>query len=70
MRRVSRPADIDAALERVGAGDLARRPVRTLSAGQQRRVALAGLSFGAAALWLLDEPTTNLDSGGQQLVAA
>jgi heme exporter protein A len=68
-RRVSRTA-IDAALLRTGAGEFATRAVRTLSAGQRRRVALAGLILAAVPLWLLDEPTTNLDTGGQELVAA
>jgi heme exporter protein A len=31
-------------------------------------VALAGVSLFAAPLWLLDEPTTNLDGDGQRLV--
>ena len=44
--------------------------MRTLSAGRCRRVALAALILAAVPLWLLDEPTTNLDSGGQELVAA
>jgi len=66
-RRVGR-ALLGAALERVGALGCADRPVRTLSAGQKRRVALAALSLLAAPLWLLDEPTTNLDSEGQGLV--
>jgi heme exporter protein A len=44
--------------------------VRTLSAGQKRRVALAGLALMFAPLWLLDEPTTNLDAEGQQVVGA
>ena len=39
-----------------------------LSAGQRRRVALAGVLLANAVLWLLDEPTTNLDADGQQLV--
>jgi heme exporter protein A len=39
-----------------------------LSAGQRRRVALAGVLLSNAVLWLLDEPTTNLDADGQQLV--
>jgi len=43
--------------------------VRTLSAGQRRRIALAGVLLANATLWLLDEPTTNLDADGQQLVA-
>jgi heme exporter protein A len=42
--------------------------VRTLSAGQRRRVALAGLLLLAVPLWLLDEPTTHLDRQGHELV--
>ena len=40
------------------------------SAGQRRRVALAGVLLSGAVLWLLDEPTTNLDADGQRLVAS
>ena len=69
-RRRLTAALVDGALERVGTGALAERLVRTLSAGQRRRVALAGLALSAVPLWLLDEPATNLDSEGQQLVAA
>jgi len=68
-RRVTRAAVLEA-LTRTGAGEFAQRAVRTLSAGQRRRVALAGLILAAVPLWLLDEPTTNLDSRGQELVAA
>ena len=68
LRRRVAAAAIAVALERVGAARLGERLVRTLSAGQRRRVALAGLLLLAAPLWLLDEPTTNLDSDGQQLV--
>lgn len=39
-----------------------------LSAGQQRRVALARLGLDESPLWLLDEPFTALDTGGQGLV--
>ena len=70
VRRKLKPSDIQAALERVGARNWSDRPVRTLSAGQKRRVALAGLLLMAAPLWLLDEPTTNLDKQGQELVGA
>jgi heme exporter protein A len=44
-------------------------PVRQLSAGQQRRVALARLALWDARLWLLDEPASNLDADGQAFVA-
>ena len=67
-RRIGSRA-LEAALELVGAGALCDRLVRTLSAGQRRRVALAGLALLMVPLWLLDEPTTNLDREGQQLVA-
>jgi len=68
MRRSLEESEAQGALERVGAGLWLDRPVRTLSAGQKRRVALAGLALMAVPLWLLDEPTTNLDTAGQQLV--
>jgi heme exporter protein A len=61
---------VDESLERVGAHGWSDRPVRTLSAGQKRRVALAGLALMSVPVWLLDEPTTNLDKQGQQLVGA
>lgn len=40
-----------------------------LSAGQQRRVALARLWLSDAILWILDEPFTALDSRGCTLIA-
>jgi heme exporter protein A len=70
IRRPVAAAEIDAALTRTGASDFADRPVRTLSAGQRRRVALAGVLLTGAVLWLLDEPTTNLDADGQRLVGS
>jgi heme exporter protein A len=69
IRRTVTPAEIDAALERTAATRFADLAVRLLSAGQRRRIALAGVMLANTALWLLDEPTTNLDSEGQQLVA-
>lgn len=69
-RRRVRAAELDAALSRVGAGSWCDRLVRTLSAGQRRRVALAGLALQVVPLWLLDEPTTNLDREGQELVGS
>jgi len=69
VRRRVEPREFEAVLGRVGAAGCAQRLVRTLSAGQRRRVALAGLALLSVPLWLLDEPTTNLDTDGQQLVA-
>jgi heme exporter protein A len=70
VRRHVERQELDRALERVGGEHWADRPVRTLSAGQKRRAALAGLTLMRVPLWLLDEPTTNLDSEGQTLVGA
>ncbi|CAN5714231.1 heme ABC exporter ATP-binding protein CcmA [soil metagenome] len=44
---------------------LTNRPVRTLSAGQRRRSALARVMSTAAPLWLLDEPLNALDAPAQ-----
>ena len=46
------------------------RPVGSLSAGQQRRVALARLLLSDAPLWLLDEPFTALDVAGCEWLEA
>ncbi len=58
-----------AALARLGLGHIADFPVRALSAGQKRRVALARLLVAPRPLWLLDEPTTALDAAAQILFA-
>src|SRR5271155_5779004 len=63
-----RPAWL-AALGRLGLAHVADFPVRALSAGQQRRVALARLLVARRPLWLLDEPTTALDAAAQSLFA-
>jgi heme exporter protein A len=55
-------------LVRLGVATLTDIPFRALSAGQQRRVALTRLILADAPLWLMDEPFTNLDAAGQDLV--
>jgi heme exporter protein A len=55
-------------LAALGLERFAARSVRQLSAGQKRRVALAALRLSGARLWLLDEPLTNLDPAGRELV--
>jgi heme exporter protein A len=44
---------------------LSAREVRTLSAGQRRRTALARIVLSQAPLWLLDEPLNALDATAQ-----
>jgi heme exporter protein A len=68
VRRPLGAAELSAALTRVGAQGWGERLVRTLSAGQRRRVALAALALLPVPLWLLDEPTTNLDGEGREVV--
>lgn len=51
-------------LARLGVAEHAGQPVRSLSAGQRRRVAMARVVLARARLWLLDEPFTNLDVAG------
>lgn len=46
---------------------LLNKPVRSLSAGQKRRVALAMLWLNPKKIWLLDEPLTALDTTTQHL---
>ena len=48
--------------------DLADVKCKYLSAGMQRRVALARTVISNANLWLLDEPETNLDEEGRELL--
>lgn len=57
-----------AALESAQARHLSHQPVHSLSAGQQRRVALARLFLDFRPLWLLDEPYANLDQPGCEMV--
>jgi heme exporter protein A len=45
-------------------------PARVLSQGQRRRVGLARLRLVQRPLWVLDEPTTALDSAGVEILQA
>ncbi|TLY51957.1 MAG: heme ABC exporter ATP-binding protein CcmA, partial [Gammaproteobacteria bacterium] len=56
------------ALAGVGLAGYEDTPLRLLSVGQKKRVALARLVLVPAALWLLDEPYANLDRDGIGLV--
>ncbi|MCC5855576.1 MAG: cytochrome c biogenesis heme-transporting ATPase CcmA [Idiomarina sp.] len=55
-------------LEKVGLVGLEDIPAQRLSAGQQRRIALARLWLTNATIWILDEPFTSLDVDGIALL--
>ncbi len=59
-----------AAIAAVGLTALANIPVRYLSAGQQRRVAVARLLVAKRTVWLLDEPTVSLDAANTARLVA
>jgi len=56
-----RQSDVDEALQALGLLSRADLPVKVLSQGQQKRVALARLLVMKRRLWLLDEPFVALD---------
>jgi len=59
------------ALELFGLASRRRAPVRTLSQGQRKRVALARLALESRpGLWVLDEPFDALDNEGMQRLNA
>jgi heme exporter protein A len=60
--------DVGAALKSVGLARVRELPVQFLSAGQERRLALARLSLSARPIWLLDEPLAALDAAGKSLI--
>ncbi|KII77152.1 cytochrome c biogenesis heme-transporting ATPase CcmA [Vibrio renipiscarius] len=58
------------ALVKVGLAGREDVPVAQLSAGQQRRVALARLWLSDHKLWVLDEPLTAIDKQGVKVLEA
>ena len=63
VKRSERAARARAALERAGVSALAMQPARTLSGGEQQRLALARAWALHPFVLFLDEPTANLDPG-------
>jgi zinc transport system ATP-binding protein len=58
------------AIERVGLGESADVPLRTLSGGMQQRAFIAKALAGEPSLLVLDEPTTGVDAESQDSLAA
>jgi len=59
-----------AALAAIGIERCANLPVRVLSQGQKRRVALARLWLTESRLWILDEPFAALDTASVNVLAS
>lgn len=71
LNRAAITARVQESLAWAGLGGLGDMPCRFLSAGQRQRLALARLTaHPTARLWLLDEPTTGLDSAGVAAMAS
>ena len=74
LRQTMNKASIVEQLDALAIGRCVDLPARVLSAGQKRRTALSRVLLSKATLWVLDEPTTNLDTSGialleQQMIA-
>ncbi len=59
---------LDAAVHYFDLAPLMQMPVQALSAGWRQRVSLARLILSPAKIWLLDEPSSNLDARGSELL--
>ncbi|MCF0156681.1 MAG: ABC transporter ATP-binding protein [Veillonella sp.] len=68
MRQNLEDKDIDEVLDRVGLEAVKDKPMGAFSTGMKQRLKFAVLLASGAQVWLLDEPTSNLDDVGKAFV--
>jgi ABC-type multidrug transport system ATPase subunit len=61
---------VDREIERFALGEFADRPIAELSGGQRQRVALAIALLPDVPLYVLDEPSLNLDAASRQRLSS
>ena len=68
LSRRSRQQQVMVALAQVGLSEIAHRPARVLSGGEQQRLALARAWALRPQVLFLDEPTASLDPGATRMI--
>ncbi len=68
LNKSTKQIQLTKALSRIGLKGYENEYCNKLSAGQKRRVILAGLFISDAKIWLLDEPFTALDANGVTII--
>jgi heme exporter protein A len=58
------PSDLDHLINQFSLNELLNKSINALSAGEQKRVSIVTTFLKKAKLWILDEPSINLDTAG------